>query len=181
MSSSSGYNAAGRSGRAPLASAPRTGATTRPAAQPAKPAAGTAKSARPAGSTKGLVRPAPRPRVRRARLVVSKVDTWSVLKLAFLLSVAAGIAGVVLIAVLWMILNGMGVFSSINEMVLGLLPQGKEFDLMDYVGFSRVLSLSIVISFINILLLTALATLAAFLYNICAGLVGGVRQTLTDD
>ena len=99
----------------------------------------------------------------------------------FLLSVAAGIAGVVLIAVLWMILNGMGVFSSINEMVLGLLPQGKEFDLMDYVGFSRVLSLSIVISFINILLLTALATLAAFLYNICAGLVGGVRQTLTDD
>ena len=52
---------------------------------------------------------------------------------------------------------------------------------MDYVGFSRVLSLSIVISFINILLLTALATLAAFLYNICAGLVGGVRQTLTDD
>lgn len=118
---------------------------------------------------------------RQAKLRVQRVDPLSVLKLAFLLSVAAGIAGVVLIAVLWMILNGMGVFSSINEMVLGLLPQGKEFDLMDYVGFSRVLSLSIVISFINILLLTALATLAAFLYNICAGLVGGVRQTLTDD
>lgn len=118
---------------------------------------------------------------RQAKLRLQRVDPMSVLKLAFLLSVAAGIAGVVLVSVLWMILNGMGVFSQVNDSIVGLLPSGKHFDLMDYVGFSRVLSLSIVIAFINILLLTALATLAAFLYNICAGLVGGVRTTLTDD
>ncbi|WP_082177116.1 DUF3566 domain-containing protein [Arsenicicoccus sp. oral taxon 190] len=118
---------------------------------------------------------------RQARLRVQRIDPLSVLKLAFLLAVAAGIAGVVLVAVLWMILNGMGVFSSINESILSLLPSGKHFDLMDYVGFSRVLSLAIVISFINVVLLTALATLAAFLYNICSSLVGGVKQTLTDD
>lgn len=57
---------------------------------PQKPSPQSAKS-----SGKGLVRPAPRAKVRRARLVVSKVDTWSVLKLAFLLSVALGIITVV--------------------------------------------------------------------------------------
>lgn len=118
---------------------------------------------------------------RQAKLRVQRLDPLSVLKLAFLLSVAAGIAGVVLVAVLWMILNGMGVFSAVNDSIASLLGSGKKFDIMDYAGFSRVLSLSIVISFINVLLLTALATLAAFLYNICAGLVGGVNQTLTDD
>lgn len=118
---------------------------------------------------------------RQAKLRVQRVDPLSVLKLSFLLSVAAGIAGVVLVAVLWMILNGMGVFSAINDMILSLLPQGKQFSLMDYVGFGRVIPISIVISFINVVLMTALATLAAFLYNICAGLVGGIKVTLTDD
>lgn len=118
---------------------------------------------------------------RQARLRAQRIDPLSVFKLSFLLSVATGIAGVVLMAVLWMILNGMGVFASVNDMILGLLPSGKHFDLMDYVGFSRVISLSIVVGAINIVLMTALATLGAFLYNICAGLVGGFKVTLTDD
>ena len=38
-----------------------------------------------------------------------------------------------------------------------------------------------VIGVLNIILMTAIATLSAFLYNICASLVGGVQLTLTDD
>jgi hypothetical protein len=52
---------------------------------------------------------------------------------------------------------------------------------MNYIGFGRVVSLSIVLGVIDIILMTALATLAAFLYNICSALVGGVQLTLTDD
>ena len=52
---------------------------------------------------------------------------------------------------------------------------------MDYLGFGRVLSLSIVIGVIDVILMTALATLGAFLYNICSALVGGLQLTLTDD
>ena len=37
---------------------------------------------------------------------------------------------------------------------------------MDFIGFGRVVSLSIVIGVIDVILMTALATLAAFLYNI---------------
>jgi hypothetical protein len=44
-----------------------------------------------------------------------------------------------------------------------------------------VTSLSMVIAVIDVILLTALGTLGAYLYNICASLVGGVQLTLTDD
>ena len=120
---------------------------------------------------------------RRVKLSVSRVDPWSVMKMSFLLSVAIGIAGVVMMAVLWMILSGMGVFADINRTVSDVLntSNGSKFDLMDYIGLGRVVSLSIVIGVIDVILMTAISTLGAFLYNVCSSLVGGLQLTLTDD
>ena len=120
---------------------------------------------------------------RRVKLSVSRVDPWSVMKLSFLLSVAIGIAGVVLITVLWMILSSMGVFADMNRTVEGVLntTNSAKFDLMDYIGLGRVVSLSIVIAVIDVILMTAPATLGAFLYTVCSSLVGGLQITLTDD
>jgi hypothetical protein len=99
------------------------------------------------------------------------------MKMSFLLAVAAGIAGVVLTAVLWLILSG-----DIDRVVGEIQPSTTtQFTLMNYIGFGRVVSLSIVLGVIDIILMTALATLAAFLYNICSALVGGIQLTLTDD
>ena len=136
--------------------------------------------ARPAAAA--AARPAARG-PRKVRLTLGKVDPWSVMKIGFLLSVAIGIALVVLVAVLWMILDTMGVFSDVNRTVGTVLgsSSGSTFNLMDYVGFGRVISLATVIAVIDVFLLTALATLSAFLYNVCAQLVGGVQMTLTDD
>ena len=121
--------------------------------------------------------------VRRVKLSVSRVDPWSVMKMSFLLSVTLGIAGVVMITVLWTILSGMGVFADINRTVEDVLnnSNGATFDLMDYIGLGRVVSLSIVIGVIDVILMTAIATLGAFLYNVCSSLVGGLQLTLTDD
>ena len=126
--------------------------------------------------------PAAAARSRRVKLTVSRVDPWSAMKMSFLISVALGIAGVVMVAVLWMILSGMGVFSEVNRLVGSVLQDSQNpFDLMDFLGFGRVLSLSIVIGVIDVILLTALSTLGAFLYNICSSLVGGLQLTRTDD
>jgi len=119
---------------------------------------------------------------RRVRLAVARVDPWSVMKMSFLLSVALGIAGVILTAVLWMILSTMNVFSDVEGVLQSLQTTTSDpFSIKDYVGFGRVVSLSIVIGVIDIILLTAIATVTAFLYNICSALVGGVQLTLTDD
>src|SRR5512138_2785318 len=118
----------------------------------------------------------------RVKLTVARIDPWSAMKMSFLVSVALGIAGVVMVAVRWMILSGMGVFSELNR-VIGQIASDSEntFDIMDYIGFGRVISLSIAIGVIDVILLTAISTLGAFLYNVCASLVGGLQLTLTDD
>ena len=157
-------------------SAPAT-ASTAPATAPAA-APPTAQRAQGASAS-----PAPRPAsARRVRLTVSRVDPWSAMKIAFLLSVALGIAGVVMVFVLWTILAGMGVFDQINGIVGQVVQDGQQrFDIMDFIGLGRVLSLSIVIAVIDVILVTAIATLGAFLYNVSSALVGGVQLTLTDD
>lgn len=158
----------------PAATAPSTGSAGTAGAQRATgaPSGGTAAQPRPAGPV----------RQRRVKLTVSRVDPWSAMKMSFLISVALGIAGVVMVAVLWMILSGMGVFSQVNSMVAQIINDNENpFNIMDFLGFGRVLSLSIVIGVIDVVLLTALSTLGAFLYNICSSLVGGIQLTLTDD
>ncbi|WP_238335667.1 DUF3566 domain-containing protein [Serinicoccus kebangsaanensis] len=130
-------------------------------------------------------RPAPRRGgPRRVRLTAQRIDPWSVLKISFLVSVALGISGVVMVAVLWTVLSGMNVFSTINDFLTQITSgeaSGPTIDLTDYLGFSRVIALAAVLGVLNVFLLTALATLSAFLYNICAALVGGAQVTLSDE
>jgi hypothetical protein len=111
---------------------------------------------------------------------VARVDPWSVMKLSFLLSVAIGIALVVASGVLWTVLDGMGVFSDVNGVMAELLND-PEFNIHNYVGFGKVVSLATVIAVVDVVLLTAIATLGAFLYNIASSLVGGLHVTLSDD
>jgi hypothetical protein len=118
---------------------------------------------------------------RRVRLAVSRIDPWSVMKLGFLLSIAIGIMTVVSTAVLWFVLDGMHVFSSINKTVTEVVGTESFINVLKYVEFGRVISLAVLIAVINVVLLTALATIGAFLYNIVAALVGGIHLTLTDE
>jgi hypothetical protein len=118
---------------------------------------------------------------RRVRLAISRVDPWSVMKLAFLLAVAIAIMTVVATAVFWSVLNSLGVFTTIQDFVKDAVGPQSDVNLTQFVEFPRVISLATLISICNIVLLTAIATIMAFLYNITAALVGGVHMTLTDD
>ncbi|MFC7164325.1 DUF3566 domain-containing protein, partial [Aquipuribacter hungaricus] len=126
-------------------------------------------------------RPGVRRGPRKARLSLARLDPWSVFKLSFLLAVALGIVGVVVTAVVWNVVNGMGVFTDVNDLVGQVQGDENAFDIYSYVGFERMLSLSVVVSVVNVLIITALATLFAFVYNISSGLVGGLHVTLTDE
>lgn len=153
--------------------------TATPAGAPAAAAAG--QQAQPASApTPEVPRPAPAG-PRRVRLAISRVDPWSVMKLAFLLAVAIAIMTVVATAVFWSVLNSLGVFTTVQDFVADAVGPQSNVNLTQYVEFPRVISLATLISICNIVLLTAIATIMAFLYNITAALVGGVHMTLTDD
>ncbi|MGO4187738.1 DUF3566 domain-containing protein [Pseudarthrobacter sp. TAF60_1] len=146
-----------------------------------RPAPGGQRPASAQGQP-GLVKPAPKAKVRRARLLVSKVDPWSVLKMAFLLSVALGIVTVVAAIVLWTVLDLTGIFDQVDSL-LGTLAgsEGGGFELKKVASLGQVASFATIIAVVNVVLLTALSMLSAVLYNISATLVGGIGVTLTDD
>nr|WP_229890750.1 DUF3566 domain-containing protein [Streptomyces lavendofoliae] len=123
------------------------------------------------------------PRTRKARLRVAKADPWSVMKVSFLLSIALGICTVVAAAVLWMVMDAMGVFSTVGGTISEATGSNESngFDLQSFLSLPRVLVFTSVIAVIDVVLATALATLGAFIYNLSAGFVGGVELTLAED
>jgi hypothetical protein len=191
-------------GLRPPSSAPRVGAPERPQQRPVsgdgqraaapgqrpavpgqRPQGASrpgAQGQRPGQGGPGLVKPAPKAKVRRARLLVSRVDPWSVLKMAFLLSVALGIVTVVAAIVLWTVLDLTGIFDQVDSL-LGTLAgsEGGGFELKKVASLGQVASFATIIAVVNVVLLTALSMLSAVLYNISATLVGGIGVTLTDD
>jgi hypothetical protein len=120
---------------------------------------------------------------RRARLRLTRIDPWSVMKTAFLLSIAFGVVTVVSVFMVWSVLGAAGVWDSINETVQNILggDGAGNFDVQNYVGVSRVMGFTLLVAVIDVVLITAIATLGAFLYNMAAALLGGIEVTLTED
>ena len=120
---------------------------------------------------------------RRVRLSLTRINPLSVMKVSFLLSVAAGIMLVVAAAFVWFMLDSLHVFSTIRDLV-GTVMDSKSnayTALLEYLKLSRAISMATIIAVINIILATALSTIGALLYNVTAAFVGGVHLTLADE
>ncbi len=124
---------------------------------------------------------APATASRTVRLTLARVDPISTAKLAFLLSVALGVALVAASVILWEMLNGLGVFDSLNSTFRSMGGMQTTFDLYDYIGLGRVVSVATLVAACNVLIISALSIVGAILYNIAGSLVGGLHVTLSDD
>jgi hypothetical protein len=123
------------------------------------------------------------PRVRRARLKIVNIDPWSVMKVSFLFSVALGIVLLVAIALLWMALDFMGFFSTVASTVSDVSGNQNSpgFDVVAFFSLPRVMGMATILALIDTIMITALTTLAAYLYNLSTDLVGGVEVTLAEE
>lgn len=125
---------------------------------------------------------APPPGVRRARVYLTRVDPWTVMKTTFMLTLAMAVVLVVATAVLWVVLDYTGVFSALSQTVNQVAGSATTtFNLKALISFPKVVGASIIVSAIEIVLLSALATLFTFLYNLMVGISGGVEITLSED
>lgn len=154
-----------------------TGRTTvnfgAPMASSARPPTGP-----PVGAPSALRRPGRGP--RRASLQIKRVDPWSVLKLAFVLSVALFFVWLVAIGVLYGVLGGMGVWDRVNGTYNEFAVNTTSGSGGPLITASRVFGIAAVIGAINIVLFTALATVGSFVYNVSADLAGGLEITLAE-
>jgi transmembrane protein DUF3566 len=121
---------------------------------------------------------------RRARLNLKRIDPWSVMKFSFAVSVVLFIVVVVATSVLYLALDGMGVWTEVNKSLSELVSASGGADTATTSPFRitawGVIGTSMLIGAVNVVLFTALATLGAFIYNVCADLVGGVELTLAE-
>ena len=116
---------------------------------------------------------------RRAKLRLSKVNPITVTRLSFAFSLCVFVVLLVAVAVLWFVLNSIGVFDSVSK-AADTLTNSSASDVRGWLSFGRAMEISLLIGAINVILMTALTTLAALLYNLCAEMIGGIELTLSD-
>jgi Transmembrane domain of unknown function (DUF3566) len=117
---------------------------------------------------------------RRVRLTLARLDPFSVMKLSFLVSIAVGIATVVAVVLMWNLVDAIGLWSQIDQLGRDL-NGGSPLPFMDFFGFSKMVSYGTIVAVVNVVIITALGTLLAFLYNLVAALLGGLKMTFTDE
>ena len=190
----------GTNGTAPANGTATDPTASRPAAQASTTTAPVAPSATapvlpPPVPQQEQAQPAPRQRTRptraakakrpprRARLRLTRIDPWSVMKTAFLLSIALGVVTIVSVLMVWSVLGAAGVWDSINTTVRDIVGDQSDtpFTIQNYLGTDRVIGFTMLVAVIDVVLMTAIATLAAFLYNMAAALLGGIEITLAED
>lgn len=144
----------------------------------------SAASASAAAATAPKAKSSSLRRTRKARLRLSRVDPWSVMKTSFLFSIAFGIMFWIATSVLWYVITSSGLFEAINAAIVNIIsnPGNTEtWRIEDYVNGNKVLGIAALLAVINVVISTALGTLAAFLYNLSANILGGLELTLAED
>jgi hypothetical protein len=152
--------------RPPQRKAPAERSAPEPAARPNAATSRLQVGNRPQGSL-------------RASMQIRRIDPWSALKVSLILSVVLFFVWMIAVAFLYLVLGGMGVWSKLNSNVGDLLTSASGSG-GELVSSGTIFGGAALIGLVNIVLLTAMATLGAFIYNLITDLVGGVEVTLGD-
>jgi transmembrane protein DUF3566 len=157
----------------PPAAGPLPGASGKPAAESPVVSRGAAAKATAAQSKRTA---------RQAHLTVARVEPWSVMKFSFVVSLVAFVILFVAVSVLYGALAGLGVFDSLQRVVSDVTSsQGSAgVNAKAWFSASRVLGYTALLGSLNIVLITAMSTIGAVVYNLTSRLVGGVEVTLKE-
>jgi hypothetical protein len=119
---------------------------------------------------------------RRAQFAVTRVEPWSVMKFSFMISLVGWVVLFVAVAGIYFALARLGVFTQIEHTV-GLVTATKTSsgtDAASWFAASRVLGYTMLAGAVNVVLITALATVGAVVYNLVTHLAGGIEVTLKE-
>jgi Transmembrane domain of unknown function (DUF3566) len=112
--------------------------------------------------------------------VIKHIDPWTVMKISFIVSLVILVVVVVAAGIIYAVLGKMGVWDQINDLVNEVSPTTASPVLHNPLSGSRVVGITALVGGVNVVLMTALFTLGAAVYNLVSDLVGGVEVTLTD-
>jgi hypothetical protein len=119
---------------------------------------------------------------RQAHLTIARVEPWSVMKFSFVISLVAFVILFVAVSVLYGTLSALGVFESLQRVVTSVTSSQSSagVNAQRWFSASRVLGYTALLGSLNIVLITAMSTIGAVVYNLTSRLVGGVEVTLRE-
>ncbi|MCB0916740.1 MAG: DUF3566 domain-containing protein [Actinobacteria bacterium] len=104
------------------------------------------------------------------------------MKTAFVISIGLAIVTVVAMVLIWGVLAALGTFSSVNDTVESIAGASSSvFDIEQFFSLGRVIAGALVLAAVNVVLITVLATLFAFMYNLTVPFTRGFEVTLSED
>ncbi|WP_054815184.1 DUF3566 domain-containing protein [Nocardia arizonensis] len=114
----------------------------------------------------------------RATVQIRRIDPWSTLKISLVISVALFFVWMLAVGLLYIVLEGMGVWERLNNTFTDMVSQDSGS--AGLIDAGTVFGYAGVVGLINVVLFTALGTVGTFIYNQCCDLVGGIQVTLAD-
>ncbi len=162
------------SANAKTSAPPRTPPVSVGPAEASPTGASPAPGARPRGSSKRSA--------RQAHLTIARVEPWSVMKFSFVVSLVAFVILFVAVSVIYSTLSALGVFTSLQHVVQSVTSSQNSggVNAARWFTASRILSYTALLGALNIVLITAMATIGAVVYNLTSRLIGGVEVTLRE-
>ena len=90
-------------------------------------------------------------------------------------------ARAIAVVLVWGVLAALGVFSSVNDTIESVAGASSSvFNVEQFFSLGRVVGTAVVLAALNAVLLTVLATLFAFMYNLTVPFTRGIEVTLSE-
>ena len=116
----------------------------------------------------------------RAAVQLRRIDPWSTFRVSAVLAIALFLIWMIAIGVLYVILDGMGVWDQINNSFGQLVSSDNTTESSFEITAGTVFGIAAGVGALYVIVFTALTTVGAFIYNMSSDLVGGIEVTLAD-
>lgn len=110
---------------------------------------------------------------RRARLVLRRLDPWSVLKFSMLFYLCLMLVGLLVFAVIWFVLVNMGVFEEITKFA-------GNFNLTVAFPVGKVFRWYFMLGLLGVVVWSVLTVLLTLLFNLINDITGGIEVVLAE-
>jgi hypothetical protein len=124
----------------------------------------------------------PKRSAQQRRISVARLEPWSVMKFSFVVWLAAFVIWFAAVSMLYRTLAGLGIFDSLQRAVSSFTSRNglAGVNLKSRFSESRVLGYVAVLGSLNVVILTAISTIGAEVFNLTSQKVGGVMVTLRE-
>ncbi len=121
------------------------------------------------------------PPVKQVKLKLVHIDFWSAVRMAFMITLALGIATIVGFILLWVLIAFTGLGASLNNTLSGFGLVDATSSVATPATLAKIVGFAVGLSIFNIALGSILAGLWAVIYNIIARFTGGLSVGFTNN